>query len=354
MSAELGLYPWQKADWQRFEQFKQRMPHAVLVSGTRGVGKLAFALNVAKSILCEQKSACGSCNNCTLFSSGNHPDLHLIFTELLTLTLPEKFQAYAGRYLEDFEKAKKRKPRRIISVDQIRDLINNASLSHHSATHKVTIIAPAEQMNINASNALLKLLEEPPSDTMLVLVSSAPEQLAATIKSRCVPFVINVPERANALSWLEQSRQDVEHSVLNSALNLAVGAPLAALSVIAEGHLNNFDSMLGQLEALVFGKENPIAVSDQLAKLLDGRRLINWLQSIVKEILLVAKLDTHSSSNILSKHKGLQLALNAVPSGKLFGFYDELSEYKHHDIEQLNQQLLIEQLVLKLSVICGR
>ncbi|MFT5274671.1 MAG: DNA polymerase-3 subunit delta' [Saprospiraceae bacterium] len=347
MSAELPLYPWQKQDWQNFQQLSKRLPHGLLLTGVSGGGKLRFALNMAKSLLCETKNGCDQCNNCALFGAGSHPDLHLVFTELLTANQDETIKAYSGRYLEDFEKAKKRKPRRIISVDQIRELIRNASLSHHSATHKVIIIAPADKMNINASNALLKLLEEPPEDTVLILVSSSPEILPVTIRSRCVPLVINTPEHENAMAWLKAQHPNEEVSLLMRALNLSSGGPLQASLAIGNGDLIDFDTMLAALDGLFSGKDNPITVSDKLSKLFDGRRFIDWLQSLVKTALEAESNGSQASS--LAIHDGLRGALTAVPKSTLFGFYDQLIEYKRHDVEQLNQQLLIEQILLKLT-----
>ena len=358
MTSETDLFirlAWQQNDWQRFQQFGERMPHALLVNGQAGLGKLDFALACAAYLLCESpnETPCGQCNNCSLVKSGNHPDLHLVFAERLALGQPEKVQAYAGRYLEDFDKAKKRKPRRIISVDQIRELIANAALSHHSASHKVVIIAPAESMNINAANALLKLLEEPPENTILMLVSSEPALLPITIRSRCVPFSLSTPNTSDSITWLEQQSSFPADS-LQQALNLTAGAPLAALALLNDGNLDQFDTTLTLFEKLINKQSNEIETSDQLAKLASPAQVITWLQSIIRN----TALSSHTNLNVqtgmkpislLSKHPQLQTWLGSVKAADLYRFYDVLSEYKRHDVEQLNPQLLSEQLVIQFN-----
>lgn len=355
----LDRLSWQRSDWLRFQQFGQRLPHALLISGQAGLGKLNFALSAARFLLCELSAAdpCGQCDNCRLVDAGNHPDLHLVFTERLTLLQNEKIQAYAGRYLEDFDKAKKHKPRRIVSVDQIRELITNSALSNHSAVNKVVVIAPAESMNINASNALLKLLEEPPENTILMLVSSEPELLPITVRSRCVPFVLHTPNRNEAMNWLELQSTS-SGTLLQQAHSLSAGAPLAALTLLESDQLDQFDTLLSALEKLISKQSNAIEVSDQLAKMLTSTQLITWLQTVIRDVAASrnSSLDLQKDStvvSVLSNHSKLQTQLSLVNATALFKFYDALTEYKRHDIEQLNQQLLTEQIVMQFYNLCA-
>ncbi len=353
----VAAQPWQSEDWQRFISFGPRMPHALLFSGVAGLGKLGFALQAAQHVLCGQDNApCGVCDNCRLFNAGSHPDLHLVFSERLALLKSEPLQRYASRYLEDFDKAKKRKPRRIIAVDQIRELIQNAALAHHSAEHKVVVIAPAEDMNTNAANALLKLLEEPPTSTIILLVSHQPEALPITIRSRCVPFALSLPAARDASTWLGQ-QAGVDTADISSALQLASGAPLAALALLENQEVDQFSQMLAALNQLVSGQVDAIATSDKLTKLVDSPRLLQWMQAMLAQGARDgqgAGQDKGAAASYLSAHPTLQNKLKALSPSALFKFYDFITEFKRHDVEQLNPQLLAEQVLIKFSSLCAR
>jgi len=148
------LYPWQKESWQRWAGLRSRLPHAILLKGPQGIGKFDFAKNLAQSLLCEQPLtdglACQNCPSCLWFQQETHPDFRLLQPDSLS-DLEEGEEREAG----------KKKPSQQISVDQIRGLANFANLSSHRGGHRVVLIHPAEAMNTNAANALLKTLEEP-------------------------------------------------------------------------------------------------------------------------------------------------------------------------------------------------
>ena len=145
------LFPWTYPQWQQLVQrvTEQRLPHAMLFTGIEGVGKLQIAYQFAQSLLCEHPDddhmPCQQCRSCTQFDGKTHPDFHL---------------------LEPEEEGK------AIKVDQIRELIDKFALASHYQRYRVAIISPAESMNLSAANSLLKSLEEPPKNTMIILVSS--------------------------------------------------------------------------------------------------------------------------------------------------------------------------------------
>ena len=172
-------YPWHEALWSMLSRQLDQLPHALLLQGRPGLGKHDFAVQLAQALLCERPqagAACGQCHGCHLFGAGAHPDL-----------------AGVGR-LEDA---------RNITVDQIRALGEFMSLRPHTATRKVVIISPADAMNLNASNSLLKLLEEPPPGSMLLLVTSHPARLPATIRSRCTRLLFRLPAPSVGQAWLQ-------------------------------------------------------------------------------------------------------------------------------------------------------
>lgn len=191
------LYPWQIGTWKKIQQEVDRLPHALLLHGQAGVGKLDFALHLSKALLCTQPQssgfACDICTSCNWFNEGNHPDFHLLSPEQESEAEDE-----AGA-------AKKTKKKTQISVSQIRELASFTSLSsHRSDGLRIILLHPAEALNIASANALLKMLEEPPAGVVFILVSHQIQRLLPTILSRCHKIAMPIPEEASALSWLEE------------------------------------------------------------------------------------------------------------------------------------------------------
>ena len=190
------MYSWQKNQWQHIMQQRAKMPHALLLRGRAGTGKHDFALDLAKTILCPQASvlqqACGSCPSCTCpsciwFAEGTHPDFMLIGPEDAENT--------------DESPKKKTIKKTQISVAKIRQLIDYLSLSSHQVNgYRVVVISPADMLNGASANALLKMLEEPPANTLFLLVTSQPQRLLATITSRCQAVDMPLPSKADALN----------------------------------------------------------------------------------------------------------------------------------------------------------
>lgn len=209
-----NIYPWQKNDWERLQELRKRPPHGLLLKGSRGIGKFDLAMNFARSLLCQHPDeagfACGQCPSCHWFSQGSHPDFCLLQPEALS---------------QDGEEGESgKKPSRQISVDQVRGLADFSGMSAHQGGRRVVVIHPAEAMNTNAANALLKNLEEPPPGMLFILVSHKPQQLLPTILSRCLSFALPAPDAESAACWL------VQQGVKNPTEALAASgfAPLQA------------------------------------------------------------------------------------------------------------------------------
>lgn len=212
----MNALPWHKSLFERLSATKSGLPHALLLSGPRGIGKLAFARALSQAFLCEAPAAdgraCDACAACNWFASGAHPDCRQI----------EPVGTSVANESEEGEKKAS-----TISVDQIRALPDFINLSSHRGGPKVVVVHPAETLNVNAANALLKSLEEPPPRTFFLLVAHRPHQLLATIKSRCQQITLPAPDAAGARSWL--AAQGVGEPEV--ALAHTGGAPLLALEL---------------------------------------------------------------------------------------------------------------------------
>jgi len=197
------MLPWNKSIWESIRDRIPRMPHAVLIQGPEGVGKLALAEQLAARLLCEaptqDSEACGRCDGCRWVLAGSHPDLRRIEPDALSQSgaTAEESEVDAGG------RRQRTKPSAEIRVDQVRELSDFLYLGSHRGRRRVAIVHPAETMNVNAANALLKGLEEPPAGAFFLLVSHHPARLLATIRSRCVALSIPRPDASAALQWLE-------------------------------------------------------------------------------------------------------------------------------------------------------
>ena len=191
-----------------------RIPHAQLFVGLEGVGTLPMAIAYAQYILC--KNTNGENNNgvdaCNLkFNNLSHPDLHFAFP----VTTSEKIKSHpiSNNYLDEWRQLLKEQPygnlfdwyrllgvdnkQGQIGVDEAQEIVKVLSLKSYEGGYKVMIIWMAEKMNTAAANKLLKLIEEPPSKTVFILIAEDEEQIISTIRSRCQ--VLHFPPLAEAV-----------------------------------------------------------------------------------------------------------------------------------------------------------
>jgi DNA polymerase-3 subunit delta' len=219
-------YPWLDAAWQRLLVTRARPAQALLLAGPRGVGKGELALAWAQALLCEAPradgEACGSCPACHWFEAGTHPDFRLV-------TLQEK----TGKEGET-------RMATAIEVDQAREAVDFVQLSTYRAGFRVVLVNPADSLNLATANALLKVLEEPPLNTVFVLVSDQPRRLLPTIRSRCTRVDIGLPPVDQASQWLAE--QGVDDAM--NLLALSGGTPLDAQRWADSGELDERRSVL--------------------------------------------------------------------------------------------------------------
>mgnify|MGYP001823038655 FL=1 len=263
-----ALYPWLEPYSSSLAAvFRQgRFPHALLLAGQPGMGKATFADYIAELLLCESPAdnhaPCGHCPGCIQFEAGTHADYFRVSPEVDEKTGKES---------------------KAIKIDQIRKLAGQLSLSSHRGGYKVAVLNPAEAMNINAANSLLKTLEEPSDNTVLVLVCTHPAHLPPTIRSRCQQIRIVPPEREIALQWLAGQLPDQDPE---SYLQLADGAPLAALAQAQAGSIEARRERLNELVGILDGRTAPLAVAQAWSKDED-LQAIRWLRDWLMDLLRI-------------------------------------------------------------------
>lgn len=221
------IYPWQTTQWQLWQQQlqQQRMGHAYLLAGMHGMGLTEFAYQMAAALLCsaQQTVPCQQCVACQLYAKAQHPDF-------FQLKVPEG--------------------KKEITIDQVRALIEKLHETAHQGGYKVAVITKAEKLNLSAFNALLKTLEEPAEKTLLILTTHAIHQLPATLLSRCQKFTFTPPSLAEGLSWCQQNCSETEEPLLQKALRLHYGAPLAAKAWLEQGKFQIYQQWQQDCQAL--------------------------------------------------------------------------------------------------------
>jgi len=220
------MHPWNQPILDSLARRVERLPHALLLYGPQGIGKLALAERVAQLLLCEGpgKRPCDACDACRWFTAGNHPDFRRLEPEALAKQPPPETE-------EEGPARRARQPSIEIRIEQVRALADFLNVGSHRGGRRVTLVHPAEHMNAPTANALLKGLEEPPAAAIFILVSHRPAQLLPTVRSRCIPVPVAIPPPDAALEWL--SAQGVNDP--QRWLAYAGGAPLRAVGYAARG-----------------------------------------------------------------------------------------------------------------------
>ncbi|HST00204.1 MAG TPA: DNA polymerase III subunit delta' [Usitatibacter sp.] len=322
--------PWHRATLAQLLADRERLPHAVLVQGREGIGKLDFARALAAGALCEAPRgglACGECPSCHWFSQGNHPD----FREIVPEAAQEEEEG------AEAESPKSEKAKSVfVKIEQIRDVADFISLTTHRAGYRVLLIHPAEAMLPAAANALLKTLEEPPPHTMIVLVSGQPARLLPTIRSRCRAITLVPPPRPEALAWLRE--QGIEGA--ESALSTAGGAPLLARDLAEPGEAALRKKILDELAR---GVGDVPAFAATLEKGALGRFLF-WMQTWIHDLIRMRVAG--SPRHHVEYAKALQSRARAADLDALLALDRELLEARRLASHPLNPRLVAEHLLM--------
>lgn len=294
---------WHQPAWRWFDNSVAagRLPQAMLLVGSAGLGKRMFARQLVRHLLVDTDSVdpAQRDNRLHQLEAGSHADF---------------------RQLSPLEGKK------VISVDQVRELTAKAMLTSRYGGSRVILVEPAEAMNSAAANALLKCLEEPPIGTVFILVSDQPTRLPITIRSRCQTVSFSAPSSADALEWLSQ--QGVPQSDAELALALVGNGPLKAAELLNQEVVEEFRQLASALELLIDAKSNPVSVAGQI--LSDGRDadkarlLCDWLS-----LLLAQMLKSHLS--VASASAGIRLS----PAMETFSKAVALSDFFQY-LERIN------------------
>lgn len=322
--------PWLQASFESLiDRFSQgRLPHALLLEGRSGIGELEFASLLAQRLVCSEAAEgvdpCGHCKQCELVGAGFHPDIRTCRPE----------------------------DSRFIKVDQVRALGEFAIASPQVARRKVIIVDSADQLNINAANALLKTLEEPNADVTLIMLLEAGKPLLPTLRSRCQSLNLPTPDLEVATQWLQQAlanqgddakgESPIDSGVLKKALQLTGGAPMLAQSYIRNDFVTATDACLDAFRQFLKSKiALEVASKTFLAIGLESSLGVmeRWANDMAR-LSAGAPANNESASDVLGFLAANNHALAA------HGLVEKIREARSGLTYNVNPELEIERLLL--------
>jgi DNA polymerase-3 subunit delta' len=323
-------YPWQESLWQQLAGRSQHA-HAYLLHGPAGIGKRALAERLMARLLCQRPEgldACGQCKSCLLLVAGSHPDNYVLEPE-------------------EADKA--------IKVDQVRDLVSFVVQTAQMGGRKVVLIEPAESMNVNAANALLKSLEEPSGNTVLLLVSHQPSRLLPTVKSRCVQQACPLPSEAMSLDWLASALPDCAEDERVELLALAAGSPLAAVSLQAQGVREQRALVVDGVKKLLKHQQSPTQLAEGW-KDIPLLLLFDWFCDWSHLILRYQLTQDEAGLGLGDMRKVLQYLAQKSTQGKVLGIQDWVLAQRQKVMSKanLNRVLLLEALLVQWAGLPGQ
>lgn len=321
----MKIYPWQTTQWQfLINTYQQkRLSHAYLLSGVAGLGKIHFAREFSTFLLCEdpckKNTACGKCRSCHWMHVQSHPDFFAVFPH-------EKDHA--------------------IKIDDIRAVIQKTTQTSQRGGYQVVLIAPAEAMPIGSANALLKTLEEPSGDVVILLVSHDQHAIPATIMSRCQTIFFSGDHSDQTVQWLKENVS--ESSDINLLLSITHQAPLMVKTWSDQHYLSLRDEIIAHCDQLThqaISAIQPIAIwlKYDIAVLLQIL-LTLFLDILRLQLKIAASFLTYSDCQ-----EKIAALSQKISSQAIYQLIDLILEQKKMLSVgvSLNQQLLLENIFIQ-------
>jgi DNA polymerase III subunit delta' len=367
-----NIPPWLNPLWESLDFAK--FPNAILLHGQSGIGKFAFSVELAKALLCESASAtakpCNQCEACHWFDTANHPDFIALVPETHRKLLPHADyesddspkRGKAAR--DDDGESSEKKEKKNISIEETRSAIENLSIGSHRGGNRVILIYPLEMLRSDSANTLLKSLEEPPANTIFILLADRVDRVLPTIRSRCRLLTAPRPDRMQGLAWLKGQLSNISGLKVSDADVETIydeqgGAPFSVLdSLIARHNKDDKDELTISIQASRY----------LLQSMAQGVR-INWLDTAEKThkaqySFLLASMQRWVSDlqsvaqggdpRYYPKHLAtLQGLAKMVNVQKLLEFWKSLVQARRHENHPLANRIQLEALLSQYQQIFG-
>ena len=347
-----------------------KIAHARLFCGPEGIGKLPLAIAYARYLSCNnpgEKDACGVCPNCIKFNKLAHPDLHFVFPVIKKKakdTVSDDFIAEWRELLNNtpyfnlniwLEEMGAENQQAQIYVKESDEIIRKLSLKSSQGGYKIMIIWLPEKMNVECSNKLLKLLEEPPSQTIFLLVSEEPDMLLTTIQSRTQRFALYGIEEKYITERL-QSQYGLQERDAISIGHRSEGNFLKALESI---HLNEENKLFFDLfvSLMRLSYQRKIREMKQWSETLAAmgrerqKHFLSYCQRLVRENFM---FNFQDPSLIFMNEEEQNFSKRFAPyinEKNVMGIMDELSEAQRHIEQNVNARMVFFDFSLKMIVL---
>ncbi len=303
---------WHKQCWDKYvtAQTTNKLPHAMLITGEEGIGKTFFAERITQSLLCtnrQNSEACGECQSCKTYKAESNPDF-------LKIDLLEEKQQ--------------------ISVDQIRAMNEFINYSRSFEAYRVILINKVDRLNINAANSLLKSLEEPSRNTVIILISSQFSRLLPTIKSRCQRLHIPTPSKSETMDWLNKLSIDID------AENSQNIKPLTLLNK-EKNELNKHIEYFEDIHQLINQDKNLLQIAKKWDKTIPLSDLVDWQLFLLQQLIKQKSIESTTT-----KSKLFNTLQNYFDTNSLWRIYQETLKQKHYIHTSVNSLMFIENVLL--------
>ena len=364
---------------------ENRIPHAQLLRGPEGVGKLGLAIAYARYICCENRGetdACGTCPSCVKYNKLAHPDLHFVFP---VIKPTGKSSVVCDDFVADFRSTLIESPyfsmqdwyarisddakQGMIYGNESQEIIRKLSLKTYESEYKIMIIWLPEKMNDTCANKLLKILEEPPEKTVFLLVSNAPDDIITTILSRTQH--IHVPRLTIddiVLALLQNCDLDITQQDAVNVARISNGSYLAALAILGEDDENkvNFERfvMIMRLAWQVGNRKDHASLktlrkwSDEMAASAIGRerqkKFLQYAQHMTRENFILNLQQT--DLNYLTTYE-TDFSRKFSPFINERNVEDIMKEFalaERHIEQNVNAKMVFFDLVLKIIMLLKR
>ena len=347
-----------------------KIAHARLFCGPEGIGKLPLAIAFARYLSCNnpgEKDACGVCPSCVKFNKLAHPDLHFVFPvikkkakdtvsndfisewrELLSHTPYFNLNIWLEEMGAENQQAQ-------IYVKESDEIIRKLSLKSSQGGYKIMIIWLPEKMNVECSNKLLKLLEEPPSQTIFLLISEEPDMLLTTIQSRTQRFTLYGIKEECIMERL-QNQYGLQEKDANSIAHQSEGNFLKALESI---HLSEENKLFFDLfvNLMRLSYQRKIREMKQWSETLAAmgrekqKHFLSYCQRLVRENFIY---NFQNPSLIFMNEEEQNFSKRFAPyinEKNVMGIMDELSEAQRHIEQNVNARMVFFDFSLKMIVL---
>ncbi len=352
---------------------KQVVPHARIFCGRAGSGTFPMALAYARYLNCKNPTdtdACGQCPSCVKFDRLEHPDLHFVFP----MAKKDKKKEVCDDYLPEWRSFVKEHPYFDLNewLDEIEpgnaqvqiyareseEILRKLSLKIYEADYRILMVWLPEKMHLSCANKLLKVIEEPPLNTVILLVSEEPDRVLGTILSRAQPINIR-PIETQSIARALMEREMLEKEQAEEVAHLAAGDYLRAIQLIRTDDENNF-----YLEQFIGMMRNSWARNvkgmKEMADLLAGigrekqKNFLTYCQHLIREnFMCIFKADEINYMN--RKEKAFSIKFSPyVNERNVFELVDELAKAERHISQNVNAKMVFFDLALRITVFIRR